>query len=181
MEDITTIDLQKYIKKKLSSPETERQKIWLHNLPENEELFNIIELLRKEYNNENFIFIINQKIETKKITINRNIDFSNCVFKYEVYFENDKKLLFDSTHFHKTTFNGNITFFNSKFYLTKFEDVVLQGDDYIVFAKCSLYKVEFHNVNFRGNIQFDQSEMKDVSFKNCTFKGKTDFSKASFK
>lgn len=187
MEDITTrnniiTDLEQYIKKSpFLNPKRKKREIWLHNLPKNEDLFNIIELLREEYNSEDFIFIINQKIETKKITINRNIDFSNCVFKYEVYFENDKKLLFDSTHFHKTIFNGNITFFNSKFYLTKFEDVDLQGDDYIVFAKCSLYKVEFHNVNFRGNIQFDQSEMKDVSFKNCTFKGKTDFSKASFK
>ena len=79
MEDITTIDLQKYIKKKLSSPETERQEIWLHNLPENEELFNIIELLRKEYNNETFVITQNINITNEKI--NKEINFSNCIFK----------------------------------------------------------------------------------------------------
>lgn len=187
MENITTrnniiTDLEQYIDEgPFFDPETKKQEFWLHNLPENEDLFNIIELLREKYYNENFIFIINQKIEIKKITINRNIDLSNCVFKHEVYFENDKKIFLDSIHFHKTIFNSNITFFYSKFYLANFKDIDLQGNEYITFAKCSLEKVEFHNVNFRGNIQFDQSEMKDVSFKNCTFKGNTDFRKVSFK
>ena len=180
--DIITGLERQYIKEgPFFNPETKKQEFWLHNLPENEDLFNIIELLREKYYNENFIFIINKKIEIKKITINRNIDLSNCVFKHEVYFENDKKILLDSIHFHKTIFNSNITFFYSKFYLANFKDIDLQGDEYITFAKCSLEKVEFHNVNFRGNIQFDQSEMKDVSFKNCTFKGNTDFRKVSFK
>ena len=70
MEDITTKNdiitglEQQYIKKgPFLNSETKKQEIWLHNLPENEELFNIIELLREEYDSEDFIFIINQKIE----------------------------------------------------------------------------------------------------------------------
>ena len=188
MEDITTKNdiimglEQQYIKKgPFLNSETKKQEIWLHNLPENEELFNIIELLREEYDSEDFIFIINQKIEIKEITIAKNINFFNFIFKYEVCFEDGIYLQFPSIHFYKTIFNGNINFFYSKLYQANFENIDLQGNTYNIFAYCSLEKVKFHNVIFRGNIQFDHSEMKDVSFKNCTFKGKTDFRDVSFK
>lgn len=61
MEDITTIDLQQYIKKDpFSKKKQKKQEIWLYNLPEeNKKLFNIIELLRKEYNNETFVITQN--------------------------------------------------------------------------------------------------------------------------
>ena len=57
-----TIDLQQYIEEELFDSETGRQEIWLHNLPENEELFNIIELLRNKYNYETFIITQNINI-----------------------------------------------------------------------------------------------------------------------
>ena len=135
---------------------------------------------KKEVTFENCTF--KKEVTFGNCTFEKEVTFGNCTFRNEIILENDKCLsFFASIHFYKTIFNGNTSFSRSKFYHAKFEDIDLQGDDNQVFAECLLENVDFLNVNFRGNIQFDQSEMKDVSFKNCTFKGNSDFRKVSFK
>ena len=75
------------------------RKIWLHKLPKNKTLFDVIDNLRKQYNNLRYTFVINQNIRITGITIDREIDFSNCIFKKDVDFSgctfNKKKF-----HFH---------------------------------------------------------------------------------
>ena len=78
MEDIATIDLQQYIKKELFVPETERQEIRLHNLPNTSFLFDIINKLREKHKDDTFVIKQNINITNKKI--NKEINFSNCIF-----------------------------------------------------------------------------------------------------
>ena len=72
MEDIrtrnnTTIDLQQYIKEELFDPETKRQEIWLHNLPNTSFLFDIINKLRNKYKDETFVITQDINITNKKL------------------------------------------------------------------------------------------------------------------
>ena len=82
MEDITTIDLQQYIKKELFD-ETGRQEIWLHNLPNTSFLFDIINKLREKYKNETFV--ISQNINITNENINKEVLFLDCFFENEIY------------------------------------------------------------------------------------------------
>ena len=156
MEDITTIDLQKYIKKKLSSPETERQEIWLHNLPENEELFNIIELLRKEYNNETFVITQNINITNEKI--NKEINFSNCIFQENVNLSN-------------CIFQENVNLSNCIFYKNStFSYIKNKQGEIIANATIFQKEVNFFRANFK----------ESVNFSGCNFNLKANFSETIF-
>ena len=156
MEDITTIDLQKYIKKKLSSPETERQEIWLHNLPENEELFNIIELLRKEYNNETFVITQNINITNEKI--NKEINFSNCIFQENVNFSN-------------CIFQENVNLSNCIFYKNStFSYIKNKQGEIIANATIFQKEVNFFKANFK----------ESVNFSGCNFNLKANFLETIF-
>lgn len=53
------MDLKQYIKEKLFDPETGRQEIWLHNLPNDETLFDIIDKIRETHKEEFLIFTEN--------------------------------------------------------------------------------------------------------------------------
>ena len=181
MEDITTIDLQKYIKKKLSSPETERQEIWLHNLPENEELFNIIELLRKEYNNETFVITQNINITNEKI--NKEINFSNCIFQENVNLSNCifyKNSTFSYIKNKQGEIIANATIFQKEvnFFKANFKESVN-------FSGCNFnLKVDFSETIFGikkedNNSDENSSEVKFL-IENAKFQKEVDFSKAIF-
>ena len=100
MEDITTIDLQQYIKKELFVPETERQEIWLHNLPNTSFLFDIINKLHEKYKDETFV--ITQYINITNENIDKEVLFLDCFFENEISFEN-------------CIFNNSVCFTNSTF------------------------------------------------------------------
>ena len=58
--------------------------IWLHDLPNDETLFDIINKLREKYKNETFV--ITQDINITNEKINKEINFSNCIFQENVFF-----------------------------------------------------------------------------------------------
>ena len=181
MEDITTIDLQKYIKKKLSSPETERQEIWLHNLPENEELFNIIELLRKEYNNETFVITQNINITNEKI--NKEINFSNCIFQENVNLSNC--IFYKNSTFsyiknkqgeiiaNATIFQKEVNFFRANFK----ESVNFSGCNFNLKAN---FSETIFGIKKENNNSYESSSEVNFLIENAKFQKEVNFSKAIF-
>lgn len=201
MEDIATIDLQQYIKKKLFNPETERQKIWLHNLPNDETLFDIINKIRKTYTIETLVFTEEIRIIDKTINY---IDLSYCIFKDRIHIENcifeeyisfegsilEKNIfppaiedsLFKNIKISSLTINFQGTIFNNlKFENIEFLQIPNIQGQYTNFKSSSLCDVTFEDVKFHIPTIFEFSQLENVSFKNCTFKGNTDFRDVSFK
>ena len=183
MEDIATIDLQQYIKEKLFNPETERQKIWLHNLPEeNKKLFNIIELLRKEYNNETFV--ITQNINIRNEKINKEINFSNCIFENKISFENyifNNNVCFTNSTFKNDVCFKKCTFIDNPFFNYSCENVIFEGEN-IDFSNSDFYNANFSNTIFGKNkktlISFEGAKLSNTFFKKAKFKGKILFNKS---
>lgn len=214
MEDITTrndiiTDLEQYIKKgPFLDPKTKEQKFWLHNLPENEELFNIIELLRNKYNYETFI--ITQNINITNQNINKEINLSNCIFENKFTVE---KSLFSCINFDNSTFKENVSFneiifdknilhllfsFNSvKFegYKTEFVNSELHNisfaesifnSEITSFQFSKIYDGTFYKTEFRENVLFDsfgnnpKTEIQNTSFKKAIFNKQANFQQVLF-
>ena len=182
MEDIATIDLQQYIKEKLFNPETERQKIWLHNLPEeNKKLFNIIELLRKEYNNETFVITQNINITNEKI--NKEINFSNCIFQENVNLSNC--IFYKNSTFsyiknkqgeiiaNATIFQKEVNFFRANFK----ESVNFSGCNFNLKAN---FSETIFGIKKENNNSYESSSEVNFLIENAKFQKKVDFSKAIF-
>ena len=110
MEDIATIDLQQYIKEELFDPETGRQEIWLHNLPNDETLFDIIDKIRETHKEEFLIFF--EKIEIINKTITKQILLRKCAFleKFTLTNNNHKNFLYFSqiSFYNKAIIHSNI-------------------------------------------------------------------------
>ena len=190
MEDITTIDLQKYIKKKLFSPKTERQEIWLHNLPNDETLFDIISQLREKYKNETFVIKQNINITNKKI--NKEINFSNCIFLESISFNGTTfKLNVDfsnctfrfKTSFANTSFEGYTNFEGSIFYNVNFRSAIFNkgSNNFINFSFSSFYKANFNSSNFKSIVSFEfstfkYSSLEYISFHSTVFEDEVSFS-----
>jgi putative membrane protein len=138
------MNLEKYINRSKSND----KEIWLHNLPNDETLFDVIDNLRKQYNILRYTFVINQEIRITGITIDRGIDFSNCIFKKDVDFSG-------------CIFNGIISFNGATF----------QHD--VNFSNCNFkLQTSFANVSFKGHTNFGRSIFYDVIFKRATFSNK---------
>ena len=138
------MDLEKYINRSKSND----KEIWLHNLPNDDTLFDVIDNLRKQYNNLRYTFVINQEIRITGITIDRGIDFSNCIFQEDVDFSGCifKRIIF----FNGATFQHDVNFSNCNF-------------------KC---RTSFANVSFKGCTNFGCSIFYDVIFERATFNNK---------
>ena len=143
---MNTININDYI----LTDETNANKgsIWLHNLPKNETLFDVIDNLRKEYNILRYTFVINQKIRFTEITIDRGIDFSSCIFQEDVDFSGCifKRIIF----FNGATFQHDVNFSNCNF----------------------KSQTSFANVSFKGCTNFEGSIFYDVIFERATFNNK---------
>jgi len=138
------MNLEKYINRSKSND----KEIWLHNLPNDETLFDVIDNLRKQYNILRYTFVINQEIRITGITIDRGIDFSNCIFKKDVDFSG-------------CIFNGIISFNGATF----------QHD--VNFSNCNFKsQTSFANVSFKGCTNFGCSIFYDVIFERATFNNK---------
>ena len=139
------MDLEKYINRSKSND----KEIWLHNLPNDETLFDVIDKLRRQYNKFEYTFVINQEIRITEITIDRDVDFSNCIFQEDVDFSG-------------CTFNKKIICFNG---------ATFQHD--VNFSNCSFkFQTSFANVSFKGYTNFQRSIFYDVIFKRATFSNK---------
>lgn len=180
------MNLKKYINRSKSNG----KKIWLHKLPKNKTLFDVIDNLRKQYNNLRYTFVINQNIRITGITIDREIDFSNCIFKKDVDFSgctfnkkisfsyiknNQEKIIANASifekgvNFSKVIFKESVNFSGMKF-STKIE---IDDNSKII--------VNFGGVKFEENTRFHYCEFcNNVTFKNTTFNKLVDFYYAKF-
>ena len=175
------MNLKKYINRSKSNG----KKIWLHKLPKNKTLFDVIDNLRKQYNNLRYTFVINQNIRITGITIDREIDFSNCIFKKDVDFSGctfNKKISFSyiknnqekiiakasifekGVNFSKAIFKEAVNFSGTKF------SAKTEIDDN------SKILVNFGGVKFEENIRFHYCKFcNNVTFENTTFNKLVDF------
>ena len=166
------MDLEKYINHSKSNG----KEIWLHNLPNDETLFDVIDNLRRRYNNLRYTFVINQNIRITGITIDRDVDFSYCIFKNEDEIEKFGKMQKGPLIiFNKVEFNGSVSFLKSNVYKAKFEEVKFQGNKYNDFGRCFFDTIEFENVKFNGENRFDASKVKNISFNRVEFNGSVSF------
>jgi len=173
------MDLEKYINRSKSNG----KKIWLYNLPNDKNLFDVIHNLRRQYNKFEYTFVINQEIRITEITIDRDVDFSNCIFKNEDEIENSGDTQIESSIiFNKVKFKGIVDFSNTSLYGIKFENVDFIGEGKNIFFKnSSLYDdIKFKNVNFNFSTHFNNSEIEKLYFEGTTFRGNTNFREISF-
>ena len=136
------------LKKYINQSKSNGKKIWLHKLPKNKTLFDVIDNLRKQYNILRYTFVINQKIRFTEITIDRGIDFSSCIFQEDVDFSGCifKRIIF----FNGATFQHDVNFSNCNF----------------------KSQTSFANVSFKGCTNFEGSIFYDVIFERATFNNK---------
>ena len=171
------------LKKYINHSKSNDKEIWLHNLPNDKNLFDVIDNLRRQYNKFEYTFVINQEIRITGITIDSDVDFSNCIFKNEEEIENSGNIQIEpSIIFNKVKFKGIVDFSNTSLYGIKFENVDFIGEGKNIFFKnSSLYDdIKFKNVNFNFSTHFNNSEIEKLSFEDTTFKGNTNFREISF-
>ena len=180
------MNLKKYINRSKSNG----KKIWLHKLPNDETLFDVIDNLRKQYNILRYTFVINQNIRITGITIDRDVDFSNCIFQKDVNFSGcifsekvnflycvfNDILIFERTEFKKGifvkngTFSERVSFIESN--LNNLHNEYPKG------------VVNFHNIIFKKSILCSQTSFEKISFDNVQFKkgkiGTSEFVLCSF-
>lgn len=191
MEDITTIDLQKYIKKKLFFPKTERQEIWLHNLPNNETLFDIINKIRKTHKEEFLIFT--QEIRIINKTITKQIWLRKCTFleKFTFMNNNHKNFLYFSqiSFYNKAIIHSNIFEKKVEFYdimckeefefsNTTCQELSLFGNfqKEANFVCCKIHGEAKFFYKLRNN-EYETTFKNNVSFTSSIFYKKVDLSK----
>ncbi|MDO5105100.1 pentapeptide repeat-containing protein [Capnocytophaga sp.] len=118
-------DLDKYIQKIEKNPETGKDEVWLHNLPEDETLFDILNFPTKwdgsksgfynlanrvNFFNHTFVFTENIKFRGE---INNPVNFSNCIFKETVDFSDC--IFKEKVNFSKVKFEKEVFFIDSIF------------------------------------------------------------------
>lgn len=171
---MNSINLNDYI----LTDETNANKgcIWLHNLPNDETLFDIINKIRNKYKDETFVITQNINITNEKI--NKEINFSNCIFKKNVNFLGcifatkvnflncifNGIVKFEETEIKKGIFVKNSTFFER----VLFEKSVLENS----YNDFSNGVVNFDNITFKDSILCSETSFENISFDNVQFKKK---------
>lgn len=196
---MNSINLNDYI----LTDETNANKgcIWLHNLPNDETLFDIINKIRKTYTIETLVFTEEIRIIDKTInyidlsycTFKDRIHIENCIFKEYISFEGsilEKNIsppaiedsLFKNIKISSLTINFQGTTFNNlKFENIEFLQIPNTQGQCTNFNSSSLCDVTFEDVKFHIPTTFEFSQLENVSFKKCTFKENIDFRDISFK
>jgi len=155
--------------------------IWLHNLPNDETLFDIINKLREKYKNETFV--ITQDINITNEKINKEINFSNCIFQENVFFlccifyknstfsyikNKQGEIIVNAAIFQK-----GVNFFKAKFK----ESVNFSGS--IFNLKANFSKTIF-GIKKKDNNSYKSSSEVKFLIENAKFEKEVDFSKAIF-
>ncbi len=191
MKDIATIDLQKYIKKKLFFPKTERQEIWLHNLPNDETLFDIIDKIRETHKEEFLIFTEEIRIINKTIT--KQIWLRKCTFLEKFTFTNNNHksfLYFSQISFynkaiiHSNIFEKKVEFYDIiceeefEFSNTTCQELSLFGNfkEEANFVCCKIHGEAKFLYKLRNN-EYETTFKNNVSFTSSIFYKKVDLSK----
>lgn len=205
---MNTININDYI----LTDETNANKgsIWLHNLPNDETLFDVIDKLREVYKEETLVFTeeikIIEKIITKRIWLSKcdfmkKITFSRNVCKDFLYFKDI--LLYNKVFFHTNTFEKGvefqgmrslkkIEFSNSVFFdkLTilgifnenvKFISCKVEGEAKILPRTIFKNEVSFVASKFHKSIDFSEIIFEQkVKFQYCKFEGNVRFHYTEF-
>lgn len=198
------MDLEKYINRSKSNG----KEIWLHKLPKNETLFDVIDNLRRRYNNLRYTFVINQNIRITGITIDRKIDFSNCIFKKDVDFSgctfnkknsfsyiknNQKKIsIFEKgVNFSKAIFKEAVNFSGAKFGIKQKDNSNENNSEVkFLFENAKFQKeIDFSQAIFYDTIYFSETEFctdikeykkESINFENAQFHKKVRFHHCKF-
>lgn len=155
--------------------------IWLHDLPNDETLFDIINKLREKYKNETFV--ITQDINITNEKINKEINFSNCIFQENVFFlccifaknstfsyikNKQGEIIVNAAIFQK-----GVNFFKAKFK----ESVNFSGCNFNL--KANFSETIFGIKKEDNNSDESSSEVKFL-IENAKFQKEVNFSKAIF-
>jgi len=155
--------------------------IWLHGLPNDETLFDIINKLREKYKNETFI--ISQDINITNENIDKEVNLSNCIFCKNVIFS-DCSFNENSTFSYIKNKQGeiiaNATIFQKEINFSKAnfkESVNFSGSIFNL-------KVDFSETIFgikkENNNSYESSSEIKFLIENAKFQKEVDFSKAIF-
>nr|WP_314561004.1 pentapeptide repeat-containing protein [uncultured Capnocytophaga sp.] len=180
--------IEKYIKDKIFNNKKKAHKIRLHNLPNDETLFDVIDELREAYKEETLVFTEEIKIIEK--TIDKEVNFSNCIFQEDVNFSGcifKKKSLFSYIKNNEGEIIANASIFEKGADFSKaiFKEAVnFSGTKFstkIEIDDNSKILVNFGGVKFEENTRFHYCEFcNSVSFENTTFNKLVDFYYAKF-
>lgn len=191
IEDITTkiekiMNLREYI----NIPKCNDKEIWLKDLPNDRDLFDIIKKLHIYYDKHKFTFVIDQSIKIKGIIIDKDVDFSNCIFKDNISFSNSTfKLNVDFSNcifelpslFDDISFEGSVIFKGSFFEYAIFKSVTFTNKERCIdFSYSFFYNASFYSLKFKTDVTFEHSTfkysfLKYFSFHSCVFENKVYF------
>ena len=167
------MNLKKYINRSKSND----KEIWLHNLPNDKNLFDVIDKLRKVHKEETLVFT--EEINIIKKTIDKDVNFSNCIFQEDVNFsgcifgEKDKEK--DKEKVGATSLKDKVDFKDCVF--TKeadFSETIFEQDTN--FSRSIFCVVSFQDAVFYKNVRFHETIFhNNVDFFNTSFKGLVDF------
>ena len=191
------MDLKKYINRSKSND----KEIWLHNLPNDKNLFDVIDKLRKVHKEETLVFT--EEINIIKKTIDKEVNFSNCIFQENVNFlgcifsVKDKEkvgatslkdkvdfkdcVFTKEANFSKTIFEGDTNFSRSIFSVVSFQDAVFYKN--VRFHETIFHNnVDFFNTSFKGLVDFYLVKFEDdQQFHTTDFLDRAIFSNTTFK
>ena len=155
--------------------------IWLHDLPNDETLFDIINKLREKYKNETFV--ITQDINITNEKINKEINFSNCIFQENVFFlccifyknstfsyikNKQGEIIVNAAIFQK-----GVNFFKAKFK----ESVNFSGS---IFNLKANFSETIFGIKKEDNNSDENSSEVNFLIENAKFQKEVNFSKAIF-
>ena len=168
---MNTININDYI----LTDETNANKgsIWLHNLPNDETLFDVIDKLRKVHKEETLVFT--EEINIIKKTIDKEVNFSNCIFQEDVNFLGCIFSVKDKEKVGATSLKDKVDFKDCVF--TKeadFSETIFEEDTN--FSRSIFCIVSFQDAVFSKNVRFHETIFhNNVDFFNTSFKGLVDF------
>lgn len=183
---MNTININDYI----LTDETNANKgsIWLHNLLNDETLFDVIDKLRKVHKEETLVFTEEIKIIGK--TIDKEFNFSNCIFQEDIDFSSctfNKKSSFSYIKNNQGEIIANASIFEKRVNFSKVifkESVNFSGTKFstkIEIDDNSKIIVNFGGVKFEENTRFHYTKFyNSVNFENASFEKLVDFYSAHF-
>lgn len=162
---MNSINLNDYI----LTDETNANKgcIWLHKLPNDSSLFDIINKLHEKYNNETFV--ITQDINITNKIIDKEINFSNCFLQKNVNLSNC--IFYENVNLSNCIFQENVNLLGCIFYKNStFSYIKNKQGEIIANATIFQKEVNFFKANFK----------ESVNFSGCNFNLKANFSETIF-
>jgi len=164
---MSTININDYIL--TDKTNTNKDSIWLHNLPNDETLFDVIDKLREVYKVGTLVFT--EEINIIGKTIDKEVNFSNCIFQEDMDFSSctfDKKSSFSYIKNNQGEIIANASIFEKGVNFSK-----------AIFKEAVNFSGAKFGIKQEDNLNENNSEVKFL-FKNAKFQKEIDFSQAIF-